>query len=241
MTDTQIEKTVDMVFYDAEQAFGSNREWASQLVEADLTEKEKQEFEYVKVEVNLGGATKELKFRTHNFTEEGLSAGQNLADGDILSVNHVTETEYVHQKRALPFLNTFILEVCEVVPDAFTAGGVGLELDPSFSKRRHWVGDPDADQITHELKIGRARMEKRRVLAKESERESDDLYETMAEVPSVKFEIKMKSDSRDVIDAMTEAFIPEIHREFASIEAIGKVRYMACEIQETQQGECYNI
>lgn len=239
--DTEVKKEVNMVAYDADQRFTNPREWASELVGVDLTEKTFEVDRHVEINMDLGKREHTFTVPEHRYTDGGIKELKDKIPGDIMSINEVEEREtaFAHSSRAV--MNEFLEELCQCIPDKFTAGGIEFNHHERWHKRLKWVEQREDDEQINSLKITNPSLEKRRILAKEAERHSDDLYETMAEVPSFRFKIKMDSTSHETIEDLTDGVIPKLHKALSDIDHVGKVRYMACETQETKRGECYDI
>jgi len=110
----------------------------------------------------------------------------------------------------------------------------GLEYSPIS---RRWSSDDVYDSV----RVSSFSIGKQRILSKEAERQSDDLYQTVADYPCFNMTVEMQSDDESMFDTWNEQVIVPLHKWLAKQPAVGVVRYMSCEIQETRKGECYNI
>lgn len=235
MAQTTIKKTVNMVGYDAEEEYDGVREWANEMVEFDMLEKEEETNREVKLVYDAGEGEHNINISSWDFTDEGLELLKQEASGNRVRVKDETTTREIFART----LNSAGRDVCNQITsgidDGFTAGGVQFDKVSRYHGKR-WESE-EGDSIW----IKNGTFDERRILSKEKNRESDDLYETMSEVNSVKFNIEMESTSDDVIQALSQGIIPRLHKALSGVTAVGKVRYMACEKQTVEEGECYDI
>lgn len=120
----------------------------------------------------------------------------------------------------------------EVLPEVLSTG-----WEESGSMHLKWKDDKSETQV----RIKNPDFDERRILAKESEREADDLYETMAEHQSAEFEIVINARSQEELDNLTEEVVVPFHKFLSKRTGAGKVRYLSCTVNQTKKGECYNL
>lgn len=151
---------------------------------------------------------------------------------DMVEVHHIIETDEETVNSEYTAKRKLLEELMENLPE---------ELPPDLERATSGGKYRPVDSMASKINIRRPDFDKRRVLAKESERESDDLYETVADYPSVSFHITLNAGSRELIDLYTEEVIAELHKALSKRDGIGRVRYTSCTTREEKTGECYNI
>lgn len=245
MAETEVTKEVTMVAYDADQNYSGTRSWSEKLAEdlgedhIDMSETEVREERKVEIVVDAGEGEEIFTISKYQYTEEGLESMKDEVGGNRVRVEDETKEEEVNLWDPSDVKSPLLDYIATALDDEFTAAGEQFVVDDQWANRRKWHGENDS-VLRIKTSFGQG-FEEDRVLAKEDERESDDLYETMAAVPCFKFTIKMESGSHDVIDALSDGAVPKFHRSLSKLGGVGQVRYMACERQETKKGECYDI
>lgn len=148
---------------------------------------------------------------------------------NLVNVEHdleVSEDKVNSERRAKKSL---LAELFEELPE---------ELPPDLIKDGDWGKYKDSENRTI-INVRRPDFDNRRVLAKESEREPGNMYETAVNCLSVEFKISMEANSQELIDKYTEEVIVSLHKALSSRDAIGKVRYTSCTTTEEKKGECF--
>lgn len=122
----------------------------------------------------------------------------------------------------------------------------------------HWqqevdVETPDASEDQTEalnVRIDACRdreVERRRVLAHQSERSPSKRFETPAEVPeeerpwSVQFTVRLETLSEDHMEQLSEAIVNPLYQRLAHTDGIEKVRLSNCSVVKREEGECYGL
>lgn len=229
------EKEVTVVAYDDDLEFPGLREWAEEITGVDLTTLDTitQEWYNLVYDLGMGEQTKSIqdydysKDRVEEVKEQLKEAGV-----DSIRLEHHTEEEKKFANSLGKAARRYRTELAGELPDELFGG---LELQSSWG---YWYSENDPD---FHVKLAHKTFDEMRVLAKESERDSDDLYETMSEVPAFKLRVDMRAPSEKHIEEWTQQVVKNLHKLLAKNPGIGKVRYMACETATIESGECYNI
>lgn len=237
-SNTEVTKEVTMVGYDADQRYGSVREFADQLTDVDALEESSYEAREVHLVIDLGmSIPTKKKLYAHDYKDEDLERLKRELDNDQMSIEDSTEVKTEHKNSFKTIAAQLGENLCEEISDMVQLEGEDFVTDNKHHRRVKWTtGDGRCEFSLKSFSI-----EERRVLSKEEKREDDDLYETMAAVPSVSFQLKIKADDNAVVDAVSEEIIPVLHKGLAKTTGVGKVRYTSCERQERKKGECYDI
>lgn len=228
-------KEVRVVAYDDDLEFPSLRDWVQEVTGIDVTSTETMTDEWWELNYDLGMGEQTHKLQTYEVNEEEAKKVKNKlkrSGVDVVSLNHKTERKQKMKNTVDQAARQFRNALTEDLPHDLFAG---VELQKSWG---WWYNEENQDYY---VKLTAADFGERRVLAKESERESDDLYETMSEVPSFSVMVKMRAPAQQHIDKWTDEMIPALTKLLSQNPAIGKVRFMGCEKSVVEQGECYNI
>jgi hypothetical protein len=236
---TEVEKEVTVVAYSKDEDSNPRvREWAEKVSGVDLSSYDTTTItSYEMVVEDSSGRDlfrKEMglfdyeKEKAEKVSEDLMEKGvENVRIEKDITENKSFENSMNHASNSLvEFL--FLL-----LPDELE-GGVSKYEKTHLTR---WRDEMDQWGIGLRYK----NFEEMRVLSKETKREDDDLYETMAERPCLTFQIKMTAPSRGHIDTWTESVVPEVTKLLYKHPHIGKVRYMNCVTTTQQEGECYNL
>jgi len=235
-TDREVRKEVTMMAHPPEQHSASRDKWIEQITGVDINETETITNKRAEVRVDLGESVKGLNISEWDFDDDVASSLANrfdLADGRV-GVDVITEEEehQVHRESdvARELLNCLAPEIGDEI-----AGGLEIE---TRSCKTSWE---NPDDHNWEVYIHHPDFGMERVLSKEEKRESDDMYESMSEVPALSFMVKMIAPSETWINTWTDEVITGLHRELAKTGGIGKVRYSSCTVEQSRSGECYRL
>lgn len=228
-----------MVGYDADKNYGDVRQFMHTLCERNLMEQTRRSQRQVEVVFNLKEHDREVtqSLSALDYDDDKLEELKSLADGDLVTVNDEEKVLTSYKVSMNSATGDFTEKVCKALPDYIEVEGETFRYDDDHYRRTRWATEDGRCSLT----IKRSTAKERRILSKEGKRESDDMFETMAKVPSFSFKIVMVADDGDVIDALSEEVIPELHKRMAKESSIGKVRYTSCERQQRTKGECYDI
>lgn len=234
-TTQSFEKEVTVVGYADEFNYSSIREWAGKVSGLDHTETDLTEDEYYKLTIRVGDEEVTKQFREWQVDEEEVEEFKNAtADvpGEFVDFEHVHIEEETHTHSENGMAEVAMKEVVEQLPDEISGG---------MEKNEKWLNRYEDDDSSNKVRFRRVGFDKRRILAKETNRDNDDLYESVSKVPSLQIRIKMNANSEELIEQWTNEVISEFHKELAALPGVGKVRYMSCTTKKEQEGECYNI
>lgn len=231
----ELKKDVTLVAYADDEHSRNEDEFVTALTGVNTSERETISSKDVTIEIDLGKSIPvSYTPYSHRWTEEGLRKfKRSLANSKMSEYISVEEERNTHSKRVTPIssaLSGWMSEVWDQLPLEID----GLQRDENSGI---WVDDQDISRI----RVRKPKIEEMRVLAKESERESDDLYETMSERWSAQFSITIEADNEEQLDERTEAIVPVLHKRLPKQPGVGKVRYMACTVTQQREGECYNL
>jgi len=232
-TGSTVTKDVQMIAYDSDLDFPNLDDWATEMSGEPVNERKTEVDEKVEISLDLGQGPIKFTRGWHRFDSDVVSDLQEkLSDAGITNVSVVSKNETRSVRKATRYdaSDTIITSMFEEMPDTITGG---LEKNIVYHS---YMSDSD-----WKVRVTNPNFIESRVLAKESDREDDDLYETLSEVPSLRFNIKMVAPSRGIIDKWTDEVIPQLHKMLSSFPSVGKVRYMACTVTEEKEGECYNL
>lgn len=232
--ETEFEKTVTMVGYDSDLDFPSLEEWAEQLTGEPCTETTHEREEKTYLVYDLGFGEQRTRLRDYNYDDEVLEEVKSKLN-DLPGENVRIETVTKRSQRPSATLN----HASKVMVESLFNQCVNT-LSGGMEKQSNWTKWA-ADHGPWKVRLSGSSFEEQRVLAKESERSSDDRYETMSEVPTFTFVVTMKAPSEELIDLWTEEVIKQLHKLMSSHEDIGKVRYMSCTVTQEKAGECYAV
>lgn len=231
----EYEKTVTMVGYDADFDFPSLKAWAEELTGAKCTDTKLVREEKRYLVYDLGKQEQRARVRDYQCDEEAISTLKSkLEAAGIEEVRIETETKSrTEPKVSLSQAGSqFLKTLFEECPDVLSGG-----LERHEHNWTRWV-HPDHKW---EVRLKSETFDEQRILAKESERQSDDRYESMSEVPAFNFVVKITAPNEELIDTWTEEVVTNLHKAMSERESIGKVRYMACTVTQERTGECYSI
>lgn len=246
--DREFKKTVNIVAYDADEDYPSIHEWAAELTGQPTNETYEDSMSEWYVIVDLGGTEIRKRIRSSNLPEVDFSEIEdyddwkeqkkneirdkfNSLDSDMVRVEKETDT-VTKRECSLPTSGRrFIGDLKEELPGELEGG---LEWNNFHSSWQQKDGDAS-------VRLNSQGFDEKRILAKEAERESDDLYETLSKFPAYTLQVEMVTEEEERLDEWTNTVVTGIHKALANNPAVGKVRYMACEVQETRKGECYNL
>jgi len=232
--ETEFEKTVTMVGYDSDLDFPSIEEWAEQLTGEPCTEKSTSRNKKTYLVFDLGRGECRTRLKDYNFENaklDELKESLNSVPEELLRIEQETE-RVTNPAATLGDASSALLEeLYQQCPDVLS-GGVG---------RAKYLKKWQNDNSMWSVKLSNSSFGQRRVLSKESERSSDDRYETMSEVPAFSFTVKIEAPTEEFIDLWTEEVIKSLHKAMSSHDDIGKVRYMSCTVTQEKRGECYGV
>lgn len=178
------------------------------------------------------GAVFTWKAYTEKQKERAIESLKERGLGDVVEVNHIVETDERTVNSEWTARRQLQKELMEELPE---------EIPPNLERHEKDGKYHPQDSMKSKVSVGTPDFDQQRVLAKESERQSDDLYETVASYPSVSLHIKLNGDSQEEIDHLTEVVIAGLHKALSRREGVGKVRYTSCTTREEKSGECYSI
>ena len=230
-----LQKEVTLVAYADEEHKRSEDEFVTGLTGVDTSEREKVASRDVTLKIDLGkNYPLRVRVSSFDFTDDGLdSFKRSLANSKLKEKIEVDDETNTTSKRVTSIssaIDGWMGRVWEQLP---------MQLD-GLLRTEHsgvWKDDKDVARI----RVKKPNIKEMRVLAKESERESDDLYETMSERLSAQFDIVIQAENKEQLDRRSEAIIPVLHKWLPKQAGIGKVRYMSCTVTQKREGECYDI
>lgn len=230
-----LKKDVTLVAYADDEHARSEDEFVTGVTGVDTSERETVSSRDVTIEIDLGKSYPSRRhIPSYDFSDEGLDAfKRSLANSKMKEYIDVEDKRTTSSKRVTSISNAvdeWIGELWSQLPE---------ELDGLIRDEHTGVWKDDQD-VAH-IRVKKPTVEEMRVLSKESERESDDLYETMSERHCMKFQIIIEGDNEEQLDHRTEAIVPVLHKWLPKQTGIGKVRYMSCTVTQQREGECYNI
>lgn len=228
------EKTVSIVAYDSDEEYSDLRKWAQEVTGLDTVSEEINVNEDWFIVFDFGWSEREKKLSATDYQGKTITEAQEeLKDNEYVSLEHRTETERKHKNSLASALRQFKQnDIVTGLPNNLSGG---MELNASWG---WWKTEEDDDWY---VKIKTSSFDERRVLSKEEKRQSDDMYETIHSVPSLKFEVKMRSPNETRIEQWTDEVVAEMVKILSSNEAIGKVRFVGCTTRKEQEGECYAV
>lgn len=233
-SDTQFSKEVTIVAYSNGEGNETDREFADRLVSLDMLQKTTRENRKVKFEFDLGRGDEEKKIYGHQFTDEVLEeAKEDLANSRFVSINDVRKTEEVYELPLQHAREELKDKLAFMLPTELSGG-----LEYTYLGLPTWEYE---DNPEYKVKFANSDFTQKRILSKESKREDDDLYETMAEHNCFTLRVDMVSPNEHRLGQWTDEVITGLVKALRKLEAVGKVRFMACQVEETREGECYNI
>lgn len=237
-TATEYQKEVVMLAYPAEGAGYTKREWADEMTPEDMHEKTTYEDENLKLSIDAGRNILGREWSAHRYEDSAIEElSDRLEDIDSISLNIVKETRSEFKHSLNSCTRAVIKDCISMLPDDIPLNHRGIEVLSRSEHSTHWK-DGKCDWKASVWDDG---MGLERVLSKESEREDDDLYESIGEVPCMRTKIRFKAPREELIDEWTNTVVAGLHKELSGIPAIGRVRYTSCEVTETKAGECYNV
>jgi|APHM01.1.fsa_nt_gi hypothetical protein len=239
-------KEVTMLAYPAEGKTFDKRGWADSLVDLDMREKniETTTSRHVTFDIpedNTSFTESLWRFDLGRDDEERAETMEKLKE-DLGSSEYVSVEKETHKnstfENSLGHASQVLLTSLRPhLPDELPLNHEGEETMEISAGNVRWGG------LHYDWKVDvePAGFYEKRVLAKETERQSDDLYETVGDIACVEFSIEMVAPRRNLIDGWTEDVISELHKALSKTEGIGRVRYTSCEVSQTKSGECYNV
>lgn len=233
--DQKVEKDITVIAYPRESNQHNLREWLAQVTDCPVDEYETTENTREKIVYDFGREEKEVNVSTLSYKEEIFNQieGQTFESGEAeIRVERETLRNRTAKIGKSSAARRFRNELLEGLSNEYLNGA----YEQVHTNRWQHVDDPDL-----QLKVYGDGVEEQRVLAKEKDREGDDLYETMAEVPCLRLKVKMQADSEEAINELSEEFISELTRELSSNSYIGRVRYAECTVTTVREGDCYDI
>lgn len=235
--DETFEKEVNMVAY-APEDVSDWRTWLQPVVDDDLQEKTSSTERDWEMEINPNGSDNDYS----NFTRslDTWNVDEEVAQKMCEDLEGVDNIEMVYEEDTV---ENFKISPRNVTDDIINSVIEGLpqQLSGGLSKLEGWMKWDDSDNHEFQVRIHTRGVDDKRVLSKESEREDDDMYETLGERKCISLVIRIKAPSQEYIDTWTKEIIPELHKGLSKLEPFSKVRYMACTTNVTREGECYNI
>lgn len=236
----EFEKEVLMCGYAPDDYKDTVRKWAEELTEIDLTSQETatNENHYLTVDFDWGNDEFELSSTLNKDELEKLQ--DDVKNNTYVGFRREVINRDVFVNSLHSAQNKLLRELWNQLPDTITGGYEKDFYHSGKIKTSYWEFEDDesVDKVISCLSKG---IEKRRILKKEADREPGSMYETINEVPSFQFKIKMITSNEDYIDAWTEEVIVNLHKLLSKYDMIAKVRYTSCEESVTREGECFNF
>ena len=230
-----LQKEVTLVAYADDEHKRSIDDFVTGLTGVDTSERENVSQRDVEIHIDLGKDYRaKLNVYDHEFTDEGLASfKRSLANSKLkekIDIQDETSTSSRRTTSVSSAVSKWMGEVWSQLP---------LEVDDLQREENSGVWKDDRNVAR--IRVKKPQVEEMRVLAKESEREDDDLFETISERWSAQFQIIIEADNEEELDRRTEAIIPVLHKWLPKQNGIGKVRYKACTVTQQKEGECYNL
>lgn len=231
--DKELEKEVVMVGYYDEMSIDMDR-FKTRVTGVDLetTKTERDEIWEAVIDLSdiLGGnSVVEHTFYLEDDKERAVERMKEEGIWHLATVDHNITTEQSKVNSEYQAQKKLRKELFSDLPD---------ELPPNLVKEAKW-GKYQTPEGSTKTRVKNPDFDKRRILAKESEREPGNMYETTVNCLSVSFEIKLKANSQELIDKYTDEVIVPLHKALAKRDGIGKVRYTSCTTKEEKHGECF--
>lgn len=236
--------------------------------EIDLFEEETETREEVSIELSLSGRDPE-RDREYDVSETFSVFGARekriirnaIENGDIdpdavdwvsVDARQVETTTHVHAPvDALSELLERVGDQVDVPDELGYEAPRYSAYDASWSKEVPLTG-PDAEEDETErfdvrLNASGTDIKRRRVLVHQSNRTAEHRYETPEDVPheelpfSVQLSIHIEAQTREEMDALSEALVQGVYDRLATLAGISKVRLSDCEVTQMSKGECHQI
>lgn len=227
-------KEVTMVGYADEFDYMTLKDWANKVTGLNTNETYTETEEYWELDVNLGFKSHTETFDPRWYDEEDMERlvdAMQGVDDDLVTFEKKSDTKKLPKATLSSAADEVVRKLMQELPEELS-GGLGKKEGLSRWK------DENAEQV---VRFWSEEFDNQRILAKEAERDGDDLYESVSKVPCFAVQIKMKAHSEDSIEEWNQEVISNAHKELSALPGVGKVRYMACTTRKEQQGECYNI
>lgn len=230
------EKEVNLIAYAGDDSPRQLRRWVEAVTGVDVTSFERESKTKWTLEADFGGTfPMSRKLGDSYFDEERIKKEKKKlekADANV-TLSSETKTFRSYENTLAGAGKNLLKAISEEFPDV---------LNDEFMREFHgnklrWKND--VGQVA--VSISTPDWEERRVLAKETNRSGDDLYESLTEKNSAQFNIDMEAETEEQLDEFTETFVEMLHKVMSRQEGVGKVRYMECEIVTRREGECYDI
>lgn len=247
--DTVARKEVTVVGYAEEQHKDKSvREFGELVTGQDLTSYETEETKYhsivFKDDSHVADVRRSITVPEYEQDKmaDVVDVVNSNCEGVEIEVNVEREKDYINHPYQAARDTVRSLE--DRFPEQLPSGLVRIDYrDTPHLVQIGWGldGGGDGESKVH---IQDSRIEEMRVLSKEQNRESDDLYETVSKRPCISLVVNIEAEGDgwdEVVDGVTENLIPKVVKEMSSLEGVGKVRFMGCEVTEKKKGECYNI
>lgn len=239
-TDGPVEETltkeVNLVAYAAEGTPRNLRSWVEELTDVDVTTTERETKTKWKLIADLGGSWEfERTLMGTQYDEDEVEEEKKKLEKSNSNVR--LEKEKKTKENRINTLKQAGKELLKSVKNELPE-----EVDGEFT--RQWGGSTlkwQNEVGRTAAKISSANFDERRILAHESGRSSDDLYESMTESNSVQYTIELEAESDEMLDELTQDIVLGLKKSMSRMSGIGKTRHMECKTQITREGECYNI
>lgn len=242
---TVYEKQVTVVAYSLDEDVNmSIREWAEKITGVDCTS-----FEYEEdVEYEIVFKDPETDEEAYSTTVSPWSsaekksikeASDRMSSEDLnVEIKEKVEKKKAWENHTRSAARKLTGELLDGMQQELSGG-----LSLNEGRDRAWFhidedGDVDLDWY---VKLRFDNFDRQRVLSKEENRESDDLYETLAERPCYTVRVDMRAPKSIRIDEWTDIVIPDLVRQLSRTPEVGKVRFMDCKKTTQQEGECYSL
>lgn len=245
-TQKEYKKEVTMLAYPAEGKTFDARGWADELTDLDMQAQSTRTKEKFHLSFTMPDGIKDFeedlwKWDLGNSDEEREETLQalkdDLSDSAMVDIDKHLSSTTTHDNSLGQASRVLISGLTSQLPNELPLNHEGEVTMEQSDDGLQWGGL----HYDWKVEINPVGFAEKRVLAKESERESDDLYETAGDVACVEYKIEMVSPRRELIDGWTEDVITSLHKALAKRDGIGRVRYTSCEVSETKTGECYNV
>lgn len=242
-TGVMFEKDITMILYSDKGSYKDPREWIAEVLGDEfnniVTESN------INWHVNIGDETWGYSTRIPStyvrrddvpLEEIKESLGRSSIDGITLKKN--INKSQKQEKSMIDIRKKLLNMASSTLPDELPEGA---EWEDKFL----WYQDErDVTKVrfsNSDVGNNGTALQERRVLAKQTVREEEKLYETISEVPSFAMKIDMQADEEDTLSEYTKLVITRLHKFFENIDHVGKVRYTACNRKVSKEGECYGF